>query len=81
MSLPSETPAKMMQSERVAYLSKRDEFVWLHRISGVESELYTPHGPLEGSSLNTSGGDILVASADERYIASYNVSLAHQMSG
>jgi hypothetical protein len=62
----------MVQSERVAYLSKRDEFVWLHRISGVESELYTPHGPLEGSSLNTSGGDILVASADERYIASYN---------
>lgn len=67
-----EIPAKVLQSERVAYLSKRDEFVWVHRISGVESELYTPHGPLDGSYVELSLGDILVASSDERYIAVCN---------
>jgi hypothetical protein len=71
-TFPPVIPAKMVQGERVAYLSKRDEFVWLHRISGVESELYTPQGPLEGSYVGLSLGDILVASHDERYIAACN---------
>jgi hypothetical protein len=71
MTFPAVNPEKMLQSERAAYLSKHDEFIWVHRITGAESELYSADGPIEGSSVQASLGDILVPSYDERYVAVY----------
>ena len=62
----------MGQSERVAYLSKREEFIWVHRIDGVTSEIVGSKGVIDGSTMNAGLSDvIIVPSADERYIAAF----------
>lgn len=71
ISFPAANLEKVGQGERVTYLSKRDEFIWVHRITGAESELYSSHGAVEGSRVQTELGDILVPSYDERYVALY----------
>jgi hypothetical protein len=68
---PAVNPEKLLQSEPAAFLSKRDEFIWVHRITGAEAELYSAHGPIEGSAVQATLGDILVPSPDERYVAVY----------
>lgn len=69
---PEHTEMGMGQSERVAYLSKREEFIWVHRIDGVTSEIVGSKGVIDGSTVNAGLSDvIIVPSADERYIAAF----------
>jgi hypothetical protein len=55
------------RSERVAYLSKADTFVWVEHQSSPRTLLLSQHGPIAENSMMT--GTIVVPSPDERFIA------------
>jgi hypothetical protein len=55
------------RSERVAYLSKADTFVWVEHQSSPRTLLLTQSGPIAENSMIT--GAIVVPSPDERFIA------------
>ncbi len=55
------------RSERVAYVSKSDTFVWVEHQDSPRTTILTEHGSMAEGSMMT--GNLVIPSPDERYIA------------